>query len=53
MSGKDKPSVLYLGVATYDLPGPCARQTAYFEKLGCQIDTLKFAGDKSTWPQDM
>jgi len=50
LSGKEKPGVLYLGTATYDLPGPCDKQTGYFANLGCQIDTIKLAGDESTWP---
>lgn len=38
---KDKtPNVLYLGTATYDLPGPRQRQTHCFVEAGCEVTSL-------------
>jgi dipeptidase E len=34
-------NVLYLGTATYDLPGPRHRQTARFVEAGCTVDFLE------------
>ena len=47
LSGKAQPVVLYLGAATYDLPGPRERQTSRFAELGCAITSLDVA---TTWP---
>ena len=42
-SKKSPKKVVYLGTATYDLPGPCQRQTEQFVLLGCQVDSLDVA----------
>ena len=34
-------AVLYLGTATYDLPGPRERQTARFIEAGCRVRGLE------------
>jgi dipeptidase E len=34
------PKVLYLGTATYDLPGPRYRQTHCFTEAGCDVTSL-------------
>ncbi len=41
LSGKAKPSVLYLGTATYDLSKAQAQQTTRFTELGCDVTALK------------
>eukprot|EP00961_Rhodomonas_salina_P064919 873499-Rhodomonas_salina.1 len=33
-------SVLYIGTATYDLPGPRDRQTVRFHEAGCKVEDL-------------
>eukprot|EP00294_Goniomonas_avonlea_P001383 CAMPEP_0114542180 /NCGR_PEP_ID=MMETSP0114-20121206/1703_1 /TAXON_ID=31324 /ORGANISM="Goniomonas sp, Strain m" /LENGTH=308 /DNA_ID=CAMNT_0001726471 /DNA_START=64 /DNA_END=990 /DNA_ORIENTATION=+ len=38
-------NVLYFGTATYDLPGPQARQTARFVESGCTVTTCKVADE--------
>jgi dipeptidase E len=40
MTGKANPSVLYIGTATYDLPGPRDRQTIRFKEAGCKVTSL-------------
>lgn len=41
LSGKAKPSVLYLGTATYDLVKAQEQQTNRFAEIGCTANTLK------------
>ena len=43
LANKPAPSVnvLYVGTATYDLPGPRQRQTARFEEAGCAVRALE------------
>ena len=45
LTGKPEPecSVLFIGTATYDLPGPRERQTAIFREAGCTISDLPIA----------
>jgi dipeptidase E len=43
MTGKSNPSVLYLGTATYDLPGPRIKQTIRFQEAGCKVTALEVA----------
>ena len=42
LTGKESSAitVLYLGTATYDLPGPKERQTSRFAESGCKISSL-------------
>jgi len=40
LGGIGRPSVLYLGTATYDRPGPREGQTARLASLGCRIEEL-------------
>ena len=47
LTGKEQPTVLYLGAATYDLPGPRARQTVRFEEAGCVVMSLDLATPKA------
>jgi hypothetical protein len=47
LTGKEQPRVLYLGAATYDLPGPRARQTVRFEEAGCMVMSLDLATPKA------
>ena len=46
-----KPNVLYLGTATYDLPGPRQRQTHCFVEAGCDVTSLDV--DSGNIPDDM
>ncbi len=41
LSGKAKPSVLYLGTATYDLVKPQEQQTSRFVEIGCPVKALR------------
>ena len=43
LTGKEAKdvNVLYLGTATYDLPGPLYNQTFQLEKAGCTVSSLK------------
>ena len=52
LTGKEAKdvNVLYLGTATYDLPGPLYNQTFQLEKAGCTVSSLKVT---STVPDDM
>jgi len=43
--------VLYLGTATYDLPGPRQRQTARFEEAGCAVSSLDLVSAAPTQSQ--
>lgn len=43
LSGKPKPSVLYLGTATYDDPSPQKQQTDAFIAAGCSVAALNVA----------
>jgi dipeptidase E len=43
LSRLELPVVLYLGTATYDLPGPRDRQVGRFAELGCTIRVLDVA----------
>jgi dipeptidase E len=43
LGGTPRPSVLYLGTATYDRPEPCDGQTARLAGLGCRIEELRVA----------
>lgn len=43
LSGKPKPSVLYLGTATYDDPSPQKQQTGAFRAAGCSVASLNIA----------
>jgi len=52
LSGKDKPAVLYLGTATYDLPEPRDRQTCNLAMAGCVVTSLDVART-SPPPDDM
>ena len=43
LTGKEAKdvNVLYLGTATYDLPGPLYNQTFQLEKAGCTVSSLQ------------
>ncbi len=43
LSGKAKPSVLYLGTATYDGVKAQEQQTSRFAEMGCAVKALKLA----------
>ena len=43
LAPSEQPRVLYLGAATYDLPGPRERQTARFAEAGCFVMSLDVA----------
>jgi dipeptidase E len=43
LAGKERPSVLYLGTASYDLPEPREAQTARLAGLGCRVEELRLA----------
>jgi dipeptidase E len=45
---KEKPRILYLGTATYDLPGPRLRQTQRFLQAGCSVTSLDVAAEIAT-----
>ena len=47
LSGKEQPRVLYLGAATYDMPGPRERQTVRFAEAGCFVMSLDLAAPKA------
>ena len=38
-----QPNVLYIGTATYDLPGPMLKQTSGFRAKDCHVSELKVA----------
>jgi dipeptidase E len=46
LANTPQPRVLYLGAATYDLPGPRERQTARFVEAGCFVMSLDLATPK-------
>lgn len=50
LARRPSPEVLYLGTATYDLPGPRAAQTSRLEELGCSVTALRLTS--STPPSD-
>ena len=43
--------MLYLGTATYDLPGPRVRQTARFLEAGCAVSALDVVSAAPTQTQ--
>jgi len=43
LSGKERPTVLYLGTATYDLPKPREAQTQHLATSGCLVTSLDVA----------
>jgi dipeptidase E len=49
LAGTDRPSVLYLGTATYDRPEPREGQTARLARLGCRIEELSVADTTPTF----
>eukprot|EP01065_Artemidia_motanka_P005970 TRINITY_DN12903_c0_g1_i1.p1 TRINITY_DN12903_c0_g1~~TRINITY_DN12903_c0_g1_i1.p1 ORF type:complete len:337 (+),score=134.92 TRINITY_DN12903_c0_g1_i1:54-1013(+) len=52
MIKKEEPKILYVGTATYDLPGPFERQTSLFAQAGCRVSALKLVQEVPT-PQEM
>eukprot|EP00759_Apiculatamorpha_spiralis_P059098 PhF_6_TR9695/c0_g1_i1/m.14919 len=49
-SSEMPPTVVYLGTATYDLPGPRSRQTSLLQAKGCTVIPLDVAYPKTTPP---
>ena len=47
LTGKEQPRILYLGAATYDMPGPRERQTVRFAEAGCFVMSLDLATPKA------
>lgn len=47
-SAPAETTVLYLGTATYDLPGPKHNQTVRFSEAGCTISEIVTVGDSVT-----
>ena len=45
---KKHPNILYLGTATYDLPGPRLRQTERFLESGCSVTSLDVSAEAAT-----
>ena len=45
---KQHPNILYLGTATYDLPGPRLRQTERFLEAGCTVTSLDVVAETTT-----
>lgn len=45
LAAVERPSVLCIGTATYDLPEPRDAQTARLRRLGCAVEDLSVASD--------